>query len=55
MACCTCTAVPVRALTALFFFFAALVNYFCRINVNMAILDMTEGAEELCQNRTGIM
>ena len=47
MALC-CSFVPIRFLAAVLFLSSVVVNFFTRININLAILDMTEGADEVC-------
>ena len=43
---------PLRALPCLMLFLATFAGYATRVNVNIAILGMTDGAEDVCKERS---
>ena len=48
-----CPTVPIRAIIALLMFGGTFVSYVLRVNLNIAIVTMTNNSDVLCANSNG--
>ena len=44
--------IPTRSLIALLMFGGTMMNYVLRVNLNIAIVSMTQDSDSLCKNKT---
>ena len=44
--------IPIRSLIALLMFGGTMINYVLRVNLNIAIVSMTQDSDKLCINKT---
>ena len=47
-----CFTIPIRAVVALMMFGATFVSYVLRVNLNIAIVTMTNNSDVLCVNKS---